>query len=287
LLRESEFAAFLEELPDQRDDEDLVIRDRSADWRALVEAEADARTDARGIQNLVRIDRLKAVKVFRGFTRMGGSADLETENIVPPDLVGASDWLPAAELYGEGVFITLDEPKLAAWEGHDAVRERLEKIRPRFVQAGRREPTELTARFLLLHTLSHLLMRQIEAEGGYPAASLNERLYCATAPIPMAGVLIHVTVPDVAGSLGGLAELAEPVRFRAILNRALEHARWCSLDPVCSEHEGQGPALLNRAACHACALVPETACEYGNILLDRAFVKGDSVTGLPAFFGGG
>jgi hypothetical protein len=286
LLRESEFAAFLEELPDQRDDEDLVIRDRGAEWQALVEAGVDSRIDARGIENLVRVDRLKAVKVFRGFTRMGGSAEPETENITPPDLVGAADWLPAVELYGEGVFITLDEPKVAAWEGNDAVRDRLGKIRPRFVRSGRREPTELTARFLLLHTLSHLLMRQIEAEGGYPAASLNERLYCATAPTPMAGILIHVAVPDVAGSLGGLAELAEPRRFLAILGRALEHARWCSLDPVCSEHEGQGPALLNRAACHACALVPDTACDYGNTLLDRIFVKGDSATGLPSFFGG-
>jgi hypothetical protein len=119
---------------------------------------------------------------------------------------------------------------------------------------------------MLLYTLSHLLMRQIESEGGYPAASLIERIYCASAPEPMAGILIHVAVPDIAGSLGGLAELSEPRRFLGILIRALEHSRWCSLDPVCSEHEGQGPGLLNRAACHACALVPEPACEYGNTL---------------------
>jgi hypothetical protein len=126
-------------------------------------------------------------------------------------------------------------------------------------------------------------MRAIEAEGGYPAASLTEIIYCAREPKRMAGVLIYVAVPDIAGSLGGLAELAEPLRFLGILTRALEHAHWCSLDPVCSEHEGQGPGLLNRAACHACALVPDTACEYDNTLLDRAFVKGDD-TGLPDFF---
>jgi hypothetical protein len=101
----------------------------------------------------------------------------------------------------------------------------------------------------------------------------------------MAGILIHVAVPDIAGSLGGLAELSDPRRFLGILIRALEHSRWCSLDPVCSEHEGQGPGLLNRAACHACALVPEPACEYGNTLLDRSFVKDDAANGLPSFFG--
>lgn len=126
-------------------------------------------------------------------------------------------------------------------------------------------------------------MREIEAEGGYPAASLTEIIYSAMEPKVMAGILIYVAVPDIAGSLGGLAELAEPSRFLGILTRALEHANWCSLDPVCSEHEGQGPDLLNRAACHACTLVPDPACQYGNILLDRAFVKGDGV-GMPAFF---
>ena len=204
---------------------------------------------------------------------------------MPPDIVGQSNWYPAIELYGEGVFIALDEARLSKWEESLSVLARLEKINSRFMQSGRDEPNPLTARFMLLHTLSHLLMRQIEAEGGYPAASLIERIYCSQAPDSMAGILIHVAVPDIAGSLGGLAELAEPKRFLGIVSRALEHSRWCSLDPVCSEHDGQGPALLNRAACHACTLVPEPACEYGNTLLDRGFVKGDPEDALSAFFG--
>jgi hypothetical protein len=281
-LRESEFKAFLEVLPDQRDDEDLVTRNKSGEWRALEDANdlnAESKNLIRCIQHLVRVDRLKAVKVFKGFTRLGG------EDVVPPDIVGQSDWLPAIELYGEGIFIALDEDRLGKWEQHSKVLKRLEKLQGRFTQSGRKEPNPLTPRFMLLHTLSHLLMRQIETEGGYPAASLIERIYCANAPVRMAGILIHVAVPDIAGSLGGLAELAEPRRFLGILSRALEHARWCSLDPVCSEHDGQGPGLLNRAACHACTLAPEPACEYGNSLLDRCFVKGDDTDGLPAFFG--
>jgi len=281
-LRESEFKAFLEVLPDQREDEDLVTRNRSDEWCELgmaVDLDTDERKIVHGVRHLVRVDRLKAVKVFKGFTRLGG------EEIVPPDIVGKSDWLPAIELYGEGIFLALDEDRLKAWEQTPAVVSRLNRLLPRFSQSGRDAPNPLTARFMLLHTLSHLLMRQIESEGGYPAASLIERIYCANAPEPMAGILIHVAVPDIAGSLGGLAELSEPRRFLGILIRALEHSRWCSLDPVCSEHEGQGPGLLNRAACHACALVPEPACEYGNTLLDRGFVKDDAANGLPSFFG--
>ncbi len=281
-LRESEFKAFLEVLPDQREDEDLVTRNRSDEWRKLgsaIDLSSEERKIVHGVRHLVRVDRLKAVKVFKGFTRLGG------EEIVPPDIIGRSDWLPAIELYGEGIFLALDEDRLKGWEQTPAVVSRLNRLLPRFAQSGRDAPNPVTTRFMLLHTLSHLLMRQIESEGGYPAASLIERIYCANAPEPMAGILIHVAVPDIAGSLGGLAELSEPRRFSGILIRALEHSRWCSLDPVCSEHEGQGPGLLNRAACHACALVPEPACEYGNTLLDRGFVKDDAVNGLPSFFG--
>lgn len=286
-LKESEFEALLEVMQNQLDNEDLVTRNLSRDWKAIADAESQGKEIAEivsSISNLVRVDRLKKVQIFKGFTRLGG------KKCVPPNVVGDADWLPAIELYGEGVFFILGEQKLQKWEDQPAVLERLEKLQRRFVQAGRPDDSNnpLTSRFMLLHTLSHLMMRQIEAEGGYPAASLIERIYCSKKSShskPMAGILIHVAVPDIAGSLGGLAELAEPKKFLGILSRALEHARWCSLDPVCSEHDGQGPGLLNRAACHACTLVPEPACEYGNTLLDRGFIKGDEKDGLPAFFG--
>ena len=291
-LRESEFKAFLEVLPDQREDEDLVTRNRSDEWRDLgtsVDLGTNEQKIVNGVRHLVRVDRLKAVKVFKGFKRPCATNEEKKRGVVEatvlPDIVGQSDWLPAIELYGEGIFLALDEDRLKVWEQTPAVVSRLNRLLPRFTQSGRDDPNPLTTRFMLLHTLSHLLMRQIESEGGYPAASLIERIYCSSAPEPMAGILIHVAVPDIAGSLGGLAELSEPRRFLGILIRALEHSRWCSLDPVCSEHEGQGPGLLNRAACHACALVPEPACEYGNTLLDRGFVKDDAANGLPSFFG--
>ena len=280
MLRESEYQAFLEALPDQRDDEDFVTRDRSADWQALCQSlKPGLRAEVVPVCHLVRVDRLKAIQVFQGFRRMQG------EETVPADLVGESDWLPAIQLYGEGIFLALEETLLSRWEENAAVLARTERLLPRFQQSGREQPNPLTARFLLLHTLSHLLIRQLETEGGYPAASLSERIYCARAPVGMAGILIHVAVPDLAGSLGGLAELAEPRRFLGVLVKALEHARWCAFDPVCGEHEGQGPGLLNRAACHACVLVPEPACDYGNTLLDRVFVKGDKASSLPSLFG--
>jgi hypothetical protein len=300
-LLEDEYAAFLEARADQHPDEDLVTYDQSGSWAALAtvpEAIKTIRAVVSGVDRLVRIDRLKAVEVFKGFRRCEGLADGPSEPpdsssptappapSIPPDIIGQSDWFPAIELYGEGIFLTLDKHRLDQWEMNPAVASRLEPLVARFARTGRESPVPLTARFMLLHTLSHLLMRQIESEAGYPASSLKERVYAAKTdgPDAMAGLLIYVAVPDIAGSLGGLAELADPRRFLGILTRAVEHAHWCSFDPVCREHEGQGPALLNRAACHACALVPDTACEHGNTLLDRGFVQGDDA-GLPTYFG--
>ena len=133
---------------------------------------------------------------------------------------------------------------------------------------------------LTLHTLAHAVIRQLESEAGYPAASLRERIYAGTDDFTMAGVLIYVSVPDKLGSLGGLVQLARPRRFLRILQSALDQASWCSLDPVCASHQGQGPALLNLAACHACTLIPDTSCEFGNTLLDRICIKGDPSTGV-------
>ena len=91
----------------------------------------------------------------------------------------------------------------------------------------------------------------------------------------MAGILVYVAVPDIVGSLGGLAELAEPRPFLRLLTSVFDHADWCSLDPVCSEHDGQGPSQLNLAACHACALVPEPSCHSATCCWTATFVRGD------------
>ena len=287
-LLADEYRALIEEIPDLGEDEDFVTEHHTRDWKALGRTPGagdmgNARAARRvvdAVSRLVAVNRLKEIMVLKGFQRAGG------ERLTPPDLTGEGNWLPALELYGEGIFFTLDEASLQRWEGGGALQERADAFSRRYVQrAGQGVPefdVEVSPRFLLCHTLAHLLIRELDAEAGYPAASLKERIYCATGREPMAGILIYVAVADEEGSLGGLMELAKPERFLRLLTGAFEAAAWCSLDPVCSEQEGHGPDLLNRAACHACALVPETSCPYGNVLLDRGFVKG-AAPDVPAF----
>lgn len=281
ILLENEYQALTEEIPDMSDDEDFVTEHHTNEWAHRV---SETRTHpnllrtVKSIDHLIAVNRLKEIMVFRGFQRLGGE-------LVPPDINGESSWLPALELYGEGVFFTIKESILKKWESNQSLAERAKAIERRFETTGLRFEPEVTIspRLLFLHTLAHLLIRQLETQAGYPAASLKERIYCTASKMSMSGILVYVAVPDVVGSLGGLAELATPERFLPLLSSVFEHAEWCSLDPVCSEHQGQGPSLLNRAACHACALVPEPSCAYGNVLLDRIFIKGDKVSGIPAF----
>ena len=88
----------------------------------------------------------------------------------------------------------------------------------------------------------------------------------------MAGILLYTAAGDADGTLGGLVELGRPGMLERALAGALEDARWCGSDPICVESRGQGPDSLNLAACHACALLPETSCELQNRILDRTAV---------------
>ncbi|RSS18863.1 DUF1998 domain-containing protein [Streptomyces sp. WAC08401] len=229
---------------------------------------------------IVLADRLREVRALSGFTRVSPDA-----TFVPADTARRLKWLPAVEVFGEGIFLTLDPAALTAWEAGRDVRRRVAGMRgdlERSFQRDRLEALtgpELSPRFVLLHTLAHLLIRQLSFESGYTTASLRERVY-ARPEQDQYGILVYTAAGDAEGTLGGLVRQGEPPRLAETLVRMTETAAWCSADPLCAEHTGQGFGNLNRAACHACALLPETSCETGNTLLDRSLVVGgESVPG--------
>ena len=85
------------------------------------------------------------------------------------------------ESYGEGILFVLDREKLELWEKQQEVVERTEKIKSNARNADWKShqitAKTLTPRKILIHTLSHLLMRELEYVCGYPISSLSERLY--------------------------------------------------------------------------------------------------------------
>jgi hypothetical protein len=90
----------------------------------------------------------------------------------------------------------------------------------------------------------------------------------------MNGLLVYTASGDAEGTLGGLVSQAESGRLERVVASALRRAMWCSNDPVCMESPGAGVNTSNLAACHGCVLLPETSCEEGNRLLDRAMLIG-------------
>ena len=105
---------------------------------------------------------------------------------------------------------------------------------------------------------------------GYPATSLNERLFIDEQN--MQGLLIY-TVAGAEGSFGGLVSQATEQQITRILKSALNRASDCASDPICyNTDDGQGIGGLNMAACYSCTLVPENACEEFNSFLDRALL---------------
>lgn len=233
------------------------------------------------IEHVAGARRLREVRAMRGFRRYK-----QDSTIVRVDLgkIPALDWYPAIEQFGEGIFITFNEEHVQAWESHPFVINRMAQISRRAMNLSltSRRP-EASPRYVLLHTLAHLLMRQLEFSSGYSAASLRERIYSLRGTAdPQAGLLIYTASGDSQGTLGGLVRLAKKDSLARILLKSIENADLCSNDPVCRESRGQGMNALNLAACHGCSLVSETSCESGNVFLDRKLLVGDEQG--PGFF---
>ena len=138
--------------------------------------------------------------------------------------------------------------------------------------------------YLLLHTLSHLMIQSLAMRCGYPASSIRERVYVGGAGEDY-GLLLYTASPDAEGTLGGLVQQGRHIEDH--LFQALLMSELCSNDPICAHHqpgESIEGRLLHGAACHGCALVAETSCEMRNDYLDRALVV--PVMGVPgaAFF---
>ncbi|NDB94667.1 MAG: DUF1998 domain-containing protein [Verrucomicrobia bacterium] len=241
------------------------------------------------------VERLRETRVFYGFNRLDQNNNNNVLQQMPdiamrqlfytPPQNPQDRWLPAVEVFGEGIFVELREQSLVDWQTaradwlssrlDDRFINRLEGVFQTMPPLGV-ATRQWASRYLLVHSLAHILINQLVFECGYSTASLRERLYVSQdSNAPMASFMVYTAAGDADGTLGGLVSLGRPERLEAVVRRSLSRASWCSADPVCSEHlGGQGSKLSNLAACHACILLPETSCETINQGLDRAMVVG-------------
>jgi hypothetical protein len=275
-LRDAEYA-FVQGLPEERPGDAPNAEERAASFFARRLRPRSPLPD--GIDRIVLVRQLREVSAQVGFSRLA-PIDAEMDGDVQVDIAhlgNLTDWLPAIENRGEGLWIQLDETRLRAWESREAVRQRSEALRVGWNRdfGGRVGPAFFGARYYLLHSLSHLLIQAIALECGYGASSLRERIYCSRPgdATPMAAILLVTTTPGSEGTMGGL--VAQGRRIEQHLERALALARLCSNDPVCAGHapdDEHGERHLEGAACHGCLYLAEVSCERMNRMLDRALV---------------
>lgn len=241
------------------------------------------------INTLIKVKRLKLTTVQTAYTRQEPfdkdlfirEGDAQTPIKIKYTSTQAinTQYLLAAESFGEGIFIDLDKNKVDEWfvkhfNETEAFQKRINPLWKRFLlseilPSDKFSDQKHLAKFILLHTLSHLLIKEMEFLCGYSSTSLNERLFVDSEN--MQGVLIY-TVAGSEGSYGGLINQSNPESFKKILQSALYRSRDCASDPVCYHSDGQGIGGLNLAACYSCSLLPETSCEELNRLLDRAIL---------------
>lgn len=230
--------------------------------------------------NLVRVQRLREVRVLRGFQRLSSemSGDSYTAPCAPLS-VNKKHWLPAITVQGEGIYFELDSDAVYNWKHREDVRRRVATVIHRLdaLRGGVAGGNKLiTPELILLHTVAHLLISQLSLDCGYSSASLRERIYVSREADNTfyCGVLIYTASSSSDGTLGGLVRQGDPDLFYSTLETAIINATWCSSDPLCIESDGQGVEALNLAACHACCITSETSCEMRNSFLDRGLVVG-------------
>lgn len=244
-----------------------------------------------GIEAVIQLHRLREILALIGFTRFEAvtpdiNGEYETD-VERAQIALEPQWFPAVENRGEGVFLQLRADAVKKWLARPAVVQRLEGLATghRLWMEDRKAKRPFPGGpYVLLHTLSHLLIQSLAMRCGYPASSIRERIYADT-DAERFGILLYTGSPDAEGTLGGLVQEARHIEDHLLL--ALRMGALCSNDPICAHHvpgTSMEKRWLHGAACHGCALVAETSCEMRNDYLDRALVV--PVLGVPdaAFF---
>ena len=221
MLRPDEYKAFLDPPEPVQPPHEFEVRPKQAPGGP-----------ASGLLNQVRaVTRLREVRALRGFTRIesgidvGEVADVAELNVdIAPLGPRGVTWLPAVDLRGEGVFLTLDEEALRTWEGKPEVAAWARELSAKHADFQQSRPggggqAFPGMRYVLLHSLAHALIRRLCLNAGYSSSALRERIYSAEGDEPMAGLLIYTASSDSEGSLGGLVDQADAGETRSCARR--------------------------------------------------------------------
>lgn len=239
------------------------------------------------LDRIVLVHRLREVIAQVGFTRFEAintnidgefpTEDMANLNVRVAKLAEDMTWVPTIENKGEGIFISFQPEAIAAWSQRAAVKQRDRLLRKGYQAWCDRQHVKDPefnhypgVVYIMLHTLSHLLVTEVALACGYSASAIKERIYVGDHGN---GILLHTGSTGSEGTLGGLIEVGQTIEQH--LQGAIERGKLCSNDPLCSQHQPdnfQSERFRHGAACHGCVLIAETSCEQRNEFLDRALV---------------
>jgi hypothetical protein len=237
------------------------------------------------LQRVVIVHRLREVTALVGYTRFDYiSPDIDGEydlNLEPARLGINANWIPTSENKSEGLFLQFQKESVDEWKERPAVKklaDSLERglrnwcderdIKPRLF---------FGAPYVMLYSLSHMLINAISLECGYPASSIKERIYAN--PKQGYGILLYTAGADSYGTLGGLASAARS--FDHFLKSALEVNLRPSRFLGSAYPSGKPRLLLRRLACEAMAINPPGRVGDGGARQSRRAVgrRGQPVEG--------
>ncbi|WP_410220580.1 DrmB family protein [Pedobacter sp.] len=236
------------------------------------------------IKSIYKMDKIKITSVQTSYTRQEPIStnsfleDEDAEKITTESITKKftsnygvnTKYLPAVESFGEGIFFEFDNNLLDRWiSSNPKIQERIDIIigNHSYLDSNFDEDLVINPKYILIHTFSHLIIKELEYLCGYPSTSIQERLYIDES-LTMNGVLIY-TIAGSEGSYGGITSICDDDRIGKLIESAMIRATDCATDPICYHTHGQGVANLNLSACFSCTLLPETSCEMFNCYLDR------------------
>lgn len=220
-------------------------------------------------ESISKIEKLKIVNVLLGFQR---SFNADDDQIRFHPSINKPSYLPSSISWGEGIFMEFRFEEVQKWaETNKGF------IDKRDAELDQRSKNSLQFRdikntkYSMVHSFSHMFMKQLAYESGFSVTELTEKIYFFEEESKI-GLLIHTTSGDAQCSMGGLSDLADPLKLENTIRRGLNMNLSCSNDPLCADSTGQGTSALSHAACFGCLMLPEICCEVRpikNSYLDR------------------
>jgi hypothetical protein len=163
-----------------------------------------------GIEAVIQVHRLHEVLALVGFTRFEAvtpdiNGEYETD-VERAQIASEPTWFPAVENRGEGLFVQFSAKAVMSWLVRPAVKQRLDALargHDHWAKDRKSKRPFPGGPYVLLHTLSHVLIQSLAMRCGYPASSIRERIYADTEAQHF-GILLYTGSSDAEGTLVGL-----------------------------------------------------------------------------------